>query len=284
MIVSFHPCFVADRNLNCAGRRPGAEDLAAIKKAAAVVLPQGCGKLLYQLARQNCRHIFPNYDARFACPDKTGQAELFRQKKVAFPLTETFANLKAFKDRYDDLDRAPFGYPLVFKFAWGGEGDNVHLIDSFSDFEKVLAQAGSYERTGQFGFLLQEYVRSDNRSLRVVVVGESLISYWRIQNDRHNFQASLKKGALIDADADSGLQARAKKAVRGFCEKTGINLAGFDLLFARGPGGSKEKEPLFLEINYFFGRQGLGGSEKYYALLNREIERWLDSLGLAVGR
>jgi len=33
---------------------------------------------------------------------------------------------------------------------------------------------------------------------------------------------------------------------------------------------------LFLEINYFFGRKGLGGSEAYYKLLQQEIDRWIN--------
>ena len=283
MILSFHPCFVADRNLNCAGRKPEADDLDAIKRATAVILPQGCSKRLYQLARKNCKFVFPNYDVRFAYPDKIGQINFFSKKKIAFPLTETFFNLRSFYDRYDDSRRTPFGYPFVFKFAWGGEGDTVYLIHSALEFEQILKRADDYERTGQNGFLLQEYIHSENRSLRVVVVGESLISYWRIQKDQNNFYASLKKGASIDTVADLDLQDSAKKAVKEFCEKTGINLAGFDLLFASGPRKGKEKKPLFLEINYFFGRKGLGGSQKYYTLLTREIKRWLDDLGLSVG-
>ena len=31
-----------------------------------------------------------------------------------------------------------------------------------------------------------------------------------------------------------------------------------------------------LEINYFFGRRGLGGSDAYYEILNREIHNWLE--------
>lgn len=59
-----------------------------------------------------------------------------------------------------------------------------------------------------------------------------------------------------------------------FCEKTGINLAGVDLLFP----SDRTLDPLFLEINYFFGRRGLGGSDRWYAILNAEIETWLKSL------
>ena len=56
------------------------------------------------------------------------------------------------------------------------------------------------------------------------------------------------------------------------CAGTHINLAGVDILFS-----SEESRPvpLFLEINYFFGRQGIGGSEAYYALLVEQIHRWI---------
>jgi ribosomal protein S6--L-glutamate ligase len=35
-----------------------------------------------------------------------------------------------------------------------------------------------------------------------------------------------------------------------------------------------------LEINYFFGRRGLGGSAVYYEILKKEIDTWLDQLDL----
>ncbi|MBU4419623.1 MAG: hypothetical protein KKH84_01295, partial [Proteobacteria bacterium] len=64
-------------------------------------------------------------------------------------------------------------------------------------------------------------------------------------------------------------------------KKTGINLAGFDFLFS---SEVNIKEPLFLEINYFFGRKGLGGSEKYYKILESEIQKWIESLNLNEGK
>jgi ribosomal protein S6--L-glutamate ligase len=33
-----------------------------------------------------------------------------------------------------------------------------------------------------------------------------------------------------------------------------------------------------LEINYFFGRIGLGGSQEYYRILRKAIKRWIASL------
>ena len=54
--------------------------------------------------------------------------------------------------------------------------------------------------------------------------------------------------------------------------KTGINLAGFDVIFSSENG---DPDAMVLEINYFFGRKGLGGSENYYRILLEEMRNWL---------
>lgn len=58
-------------------------------------------------------------------------------------------------------------------------------------------------------------------------------------------------------------------------------MAGFDLLFS---SERKNRTPLFLEINYYFGRRGQGGSERFYEILIAEIEKWIDSIGLKLAR
>lgn len=267
MILSFHPLFEGDKNILCAGREAGAYDLDAVKAADAVILPQGCKASLYEMARENCANVFPNYDAKFEYPGKIGQIRLFRKLNVPHPKSEIYTS-------HSSLLTPHFSLPFVFKFDWGGEGDNVFLIRSFEEFEAVRQKAVAYERSGQAGFLIQEYIPSQNRDLRVAVIGKKMISYWRVQKDSEIFCANLSKGAFIDRDSDPDLQAKGLEAVRAFCEKTGINLAGFDLLFSR----DKEKTPLFIEINYFFGRQGLGGSERFYEILGQEIEKWIKNL------
>ena len=46
---------------------------------------------------------------------------------------------------------------------------------------------------------------------------------------------------------------------------------------------SHETNALLIEINYFFGRTGLGGSAGFYARLNAAIDVWLAERDLAVG-
>jgi ribosomal protein S6--L-glutamate ligase len=278
MILSFHPLYEADKNITCAGREPDAEDLAAVQAADAVVLPQGCYPSLYEMARANCRHVFPNYDARFRYPGKIGQIKLFRDFNIAHPASEIFSNLASFHEGFKKRPvRINLNYPLVFKLDWGGEGDTVFLVESEDDLSRILQKAAEFEKSGQSGFLLQEYIASRNRTLRVVVIGRRIISYWRIQEEEGGFYTNLSRGAVIDSEAEPTLQQKAIALVKEMCHRTGINLAGLDVIFS---AEIDNPDPLLLEINYFFGRRGLGGSEAYYRILLKEIQSWITGLNL----
>jgi ribosomal protein S6--L-glutamate ligase len=272
-VLSFHPISAADCNRLCAGRHPDEADLAAIREASAVILPQGCRRSLYEMARRNCRFVFPDYRARFGFPGKIGQSRLFEKLGAPHPRTETFASLKEFHRRYPHSEqRAWPSFPFVFKFDWGGEGDLVFLVKSPTELAQMLRRADEFERTGQQGFLLQELISAGTRALRVAVIGRELVSYWRIAAPDGPFAVNLAGGGAVDRDTDLHLIASAEQATRVFCRHTGINLAGFDFLF---PSDPPDETPLFLEINYFFGRRGLGGSEHFYRILTAEIDRWL---------
>jgi ribosomal protein S6--L-glutamate ligase len=278
MILSFHPLFVADRNMICAGRPPGSVEAQAAAEAEATILPQGCRQDLYELVRKNCALVFPNYDARFAYQGKMGQITLFDRVGVPYPASMLFTDTGTFHHRIKRLPAdLPFELPCVFKFDWGGGGETVYPVDTESRLMALIDSAAAFEISGQKGFLLQEMIAAGSRSLRVVVIGQQYLSYWRVQPKSGGFWTGLAHGARIDAAADPGLQAQAVAEVRHFCRSTDINLAGFDLLFTDTPGAP---QMYFLEINFFFGRKGLGGSEEYYRLLIREIDNWLKDNGL----
>ena len=125
MIVSFHPLFEADKNIICAGREPNGEDLAVIRTADAVILSQGCHRRLHEMARENCSHVFPNYDARFTYPGKINQIKLFRKVGIGHPASEIFSDVTSFEQKYHEgLTKQSFNFPLLFKFDWGGRGGN----------------------------------------------------------------------------------------------------------------------------------------------------------------
>jgi len=279
MILSFHPLFEADHNILCAGRLPDITDLEAIKAAAAVILPQGCSQALYEMAEMNCSYVFPNYDTRFKYPGKTGQIHLFQKLNVAHPQSAVYPNVAAFSRKHGDApSRLPHKLPFVFKFDWGDEGDTVYLIDSPAALQETLRTAVTYESSGQNGFLIQEYIPEQNKTLRVVIIGQKVISYWRVQQNMDCFHVNLSKGANIDTDGDPDLQQLGVTTVKDVCKQTAIDLAGFDVIFSNGL--KPNPEALLLEINYFFGRKGLGGSARYYEILMTEITKWLNSLNI----
>jgi ribosomal protein S6--L-glutamate ligase len=275
MILSFHPIIEADRNIICAGRPPGDGELQAIRQADAVILPQGCPETLYRMARTHCSRVFPNLDVRFEHPGKSGQIRLFNRLGIACPGTRIYSGLDAF-----GRDAVPMDYPAVVKLDWGGQGETVFRVNHARELEEVLERVAAYESSGQKGFLIQQYVPCGRRSLRVVIIGTHLLSYWRYQPATGPFGTSVAHGAEIDHHADPALQAAGREVVRSFCAQTGLQLAGFDFIFSERDRRSGFVNTLMLEINYFFGRTGLGGSEGYYRMFEAEVDKWLAAAGL----
>jgi ribosomal protein S6--L-glutamate ligase len=273
MILSFHPIIEADENIICAGRQPDEHDLSAIRRAQAVILPQGCSEALYRMARSHCPHVFPNLDIRFDYPGKIGQIRLFRKLELQHPRTELYEDLL-------DLERRPppIPLPVVVKLNYGGQGDTVFQADTPAEFKKVLEKIEACERTGQKGFLIQQFISTRDCSLRIAVIHRRMVPYWRIAPGR--FGTSVAQGAHIDHEADPHLREAAAQVVHNVCGRTGLQLAGFDFIFNAEALDAGRIEPLALEINYFFGRTGLGGSQKYYRILEQQVDAWLSEIGL----
>ena len=274
MILSFHPLFEGDHYRLCAGRDPDAEDLAAIQRASAVILPQGCRATLYHAAKKHCAKVFPNYDARFAYPGKIGQCQLFQNLEAPHPSSYYYADTKDFY-RQHPSGNGPITAPMMVKMDWGGEGDGVFPVAHKSELAAVLKRLQFFETTGQQGFIVQQWIPAGPRTLRVVVIGHQICSYWRVMPSSDTHLINLAQGGKIDKTSDQHLIAAAETATEAFCQKTGINLAGFDFLFSTDDGVADSGTALFLEINYYFGRRGIGGSEVFYQRLRQAIDHWL---------
>jgi ribosomal protein S6--L-glutamate ligase len=273
MIVSFHPIYTADQNIICAGRPLDHSDLDAIRHADAVILPQGCSRALFETAGEYCRHVFPDYRVRFRDPGKLGQARLFDRWSIPHPPTDIFSSVRRFRSVGTGM---PF--PWVIKLNWGGEGHTTFPVEDPVSLEKVLDHITAWERTGQKGFIVQQRIPCRHRSLRVVLIGRHLASYWRVQPRGNQFGTALSAGARIDHEANPRLQEAGRAAAKHFADRAGLQLAGLDYIFdIRKP---EKAEPLLLEINYFFGRRGIGGSDRFYHILVQEIDAWLERLNL----
>jgi ribosomal protein S6--L-glutamate ligase len=111
----------------------------------------------------------------------------------------------------------------------------------------------------------------------VVIIGKRIVTYWKRPGEPGQRITTIRHGAVIDHHWRQDLQEKGKAEARVLSDKTGINLAAVDFVF---PLSERDPDPLFLEINYYFGRRGLGGSERYYALLYQAIQEWIVEAGL----
>jgi ribosomal protein S6--L-glutamate ligase len=133
---------------------------------------------------------------------------------------------------------------------------------------KVLRE---WEKTGQSGFVSQALIASGGNVLRAVLLEDRIITYWK----RHVLQGSLittiSRNAFVDKDWRKDLQEKGRVQTKIFSQRTGINVAAIDYVFhMKDP----EPQPLILEVNYYFGRRGLGGSLNYYVSYSKPSE-WL---------
>ena len=87
MILSLHPCFVADHQIIQGSRDLSSDELSLINNARVIILPQSCSEELYRLCSESGALLFPSYETRFEYQGKTGQSILF--KKAGLPHPET---------------------------------------------------------------------------------------------------------------------------------------------------------------------------------------------------
>ena len=276
MIASLHPCIRKEINILCAGRSLTDRERKRLQKARAVILPQGVTAEVYRECRRLVPRVFPNYDLRFGLEGKVGDALLFEYFQVPHPRTLAFGDRESFHKAFPDPDLPPAllsGYPLVMKGNEGGEGSLVFRIESTRDLEDKLDLLRCSAVRDQ-GFVLQEFIDHGGRDLRVVILYDQLFAYWRVQPDPSRFRTNQRQGGTIDHGGDSRLREKAIKSVERFCRRAGIQVAGIDILFNRK---RDPDTPLFLEINYYFGRRGLGGSLRFYELFEQAADRWLAS-------
>jgi ribosomal protein S6--L-glutamate ligase len=268
VILSLHPIIEADRNVIIAGRDPRRQEIGWMRDAKAIILPQGVTRKVYGIAARSCPHVFPNYEVRFRYPGKIGFTRLCTELSLPHPATRIF-------ERVGDARKSGIvrEFPMVLKSDSGGEGQGVFLARDEEELRQVHRELEVMESGGWCGFVEQEFVENSGRDLRVVVMGSRTHAYWRKAADPHDFKHHLGSGGILDLEGDPDLRREGIALVERACELTGINLAGFDVLFRKDNG-----KPLLLEVNYFFGRRGLGGSESFYDLLKHAVDEWLFGL------
>lgn len=280
MFLSFHSCFSADTQVILGDGALDAHDRRHIEAADVIILPQTCPLELYEACKDASALLFPNYEARFEYPGKIGQSKLFKELGYSHPETKTWPSVEAFKRANARGESFAHKVPFVIKADKTHEAEGVHLITDPATLEQALEAIQRLEDSGLSGFVSQEWIETEGNVLRVVIIGQNLRSYWKRVEAPGEEIAAISRGARIDENWRPELQEKGKAEAQRLSAATGVNLAAVDFVF---PLSHADSQPLFLEINYSFGREGLGGSRKFYLLLFDALQEWLEHNGFDPG-
>ena len=276
MILSFHPRVKGHVNLRLTLKGLFSDNEAGLMASArAIVVTQSIKAHQYEFCRAHCSRLFPDYTHRFGFEGKYANIALFRKFNAPHPGTACYESVDNFKVRHFKNQEPLMPFPFVLKGDRGGGGWAVFLIRDRSDLLDRLEILNDKRLHATRRFIAQAFVSHGGRDLRVVVVGRTVKAYWRCQHKPGEFRNNVGRGAVINYDLDPELRRKGIRCVEDFCSKTGINLAAFDVLFDRS---QPEPEPLLSEINFLFGRKGLGGSPRFYELLNQAVRQWASEL------
>jgi ribosomal protein S6--L-glutamate ligase len=280
MILSFHPCLVADHQIILGPRRLERRDIDLMRRAEAILLPQTCPEPLYRACKASGARLFPNYAWRFAYPGKVGQTRFFRLHDLPHPDTHIWPSAEALRLEFRETAAFPHALPFLVKTDTDHEGEGIRIVRNAKNLEAALAFVERGGRDGARGFLTQEIVATGGNVLRAVNVGRKVWTYWKRPSRPGELLTTVSRGAWIDFDWRPRLQEKARQTAERLFREFGLNLAAVDLVFALP---ETDPEPRILEINYAFGRRGLGGSPAFYRFLFEAACAWLEENGMDPG-
>jgi ribosomal protein S6--L-glutamate ligase len=232
-----------------------------IRGAAGVLLPRYFSPSRCREVASLARNVFPRIEARYHYRGKTEQIRLMRRLGLPHPESRLFESPAEAK-RHAEEHGPALGLPCVLKGDRGAGGSEVFPVRSQWQLLDRLKRLPQNEPV-----LLQDWVETGGRDLRVVVVGDEMRSYFRVGVD--GFYNNLARGARIEQEARPDLQQRGRELARHAAAAAGIDLAGFDIAFP------EESKPVLLEINFLFGTKGLGGKAGYNRLFGLALARWM---------
>ena len=184
--------------------------------------------------------VFPSQASYLLGHNKIEMTRAFEMVAAAnTPHTEIRANTPSNAEALWELMLLPF----VAKLPKASQGSGVWLIKSRAEWRAYL------EKTDVL--YVQEYLPI-NRDIRVVIIGDTVVSaYWRLQSDQ-GFYNNVAKGGVIE---QSAVPAQAVNLALHLAQTLDIDHAGFDIAMVGD-------HPYVFEFNRLFGNQGIEGGEQ----------------------
>ncbi|MCB1692754.1 MAG: hypothetical protein KDI19_08310 [Pseudomonadales bacterium] len=214
-------------------------DVNVVRSASRVLFPEywQVNALVFGLGSQ----IFPSHASFLLGYDKIEMYYAFRavdQRVVPDTIIRPNTPRDA-EETFDDMT-----LPFVAKLPRSAEGRGVWLIESKQDWREYLSRTDT--------LLAQEYLPIDRDARVVIVGGEPISAYWRLQST-DGFHNNIARGGLVGSAA---VPTVAVDAAVTMARALGIDHGGFDVAVVGG-------RPYLLEFNRLFGNQAIAGGDAY---------------------
>lgn len=263
-LVSFHHRIRLDYNLPPLTCLYDEETQRIVSGAKGVLMPKYLSPTRYRAICALAKSHFPDLSARFLYRGKSKQIKLFRSLKIPHPMTMLF-HRPVLAARVLAEHGPPMAYPFVLKGDSGGGGSRVFPVASRDDYLDGLKTLPADEPV-----LVQRWVKNRGMDLRVVVVGSKVRSYFRVGGE--SFYNNICRGAAIDYGLYPEKQVMGAELAMKVSKLANIDMAGYDVMFPEhGP-------PLMIEVNFFFGKKGLGGPRGFDELFFDAVMEWRERL------
>jgi predicted ATP-grasp superfamily ATP-dependent carboligase len=133
-------------------------------------------------------------------------------------------------------------YPVIIKLPRGTQGKGVMFAESFASASSTLDALDSMNKV----YLLQEYIETGGKDLRVLVVGNQIVGTMQREAQKDEKRANIHAGGC-------GVSKRITPEIEDICLKTakilGTEVVGIDILEGR--------KPYVIEANLSPGLQGI---------------------------
>lgn len=178
--------------------------------------------------------VFNNANAIALCDDKASTYLFFENdqrvnliQSVISPLL--FSGAFELEDRFIKQLIQRFPYPFIIKETKGSYGQQVHLVESELQLEKVLKLVENRQ------FIAQNYIESSKgRDIRVWVVNHEIVYIGQRQsNDINEFRSSISQGGHYINNID--VPQKLKEMAIYISKKIGLDFGTIDFLYGEEP-------------------------------------------------
>ncbi|MHA6252113.1 ATP-grasp domain-containing protein [Oceanobacillus sp. CAU 1775] len=159
--------------------------------------------------------------------------------KLNLPIPKTIIAPKIFIEgtfSKDIIEHAiiEIGFPMVIKEAFGSFGEQVYLVETKNELQKII------DKIGNKPFVFQEFIATSyGVDIRLQVVGDEVVASMK-RKSKNDFRANITAGGTMESYTPSieekELAVKATKAI-------GADFAGVDLLYG------ENNQPVICEIN-----------------------------------